>query len=43
MDYPRWGDGLRISVGTDEEIDKCLAALRELVDQSPSPSGRGPR
>ena len=31
MEYPRWGDGLRISVGTDEEVDACLAALRELV------------
>ena len=28
MEYPRWGDGLRITVGTDEEIDACLAALR---------------
>ena len=31
MVYPRWGDGLRITVGTDEEIDACLAALRELA------------
>jgi histidinol-phosphate aminotransferase len=31
MEYPRWGDGLRISVGTDEEVDACLEALRELV------------
>jgi histidinol-phosphate aminotransferase len=31
MVYPRWSDGLRISVGTDEEVDGCLAALRELV------------
>ena len=28
MDYPGWGDGLRISVGTDEQIDACLGALR---------------
>lgn len=27
MDYPGWGDGLRISVGTDEQIDKCLECL----------------
>jgi len=27
MDYPGWGDGLRISVGTDEQIDGCLASL----------------
>ncbi len=31
MEYARWGDGLRISVGTDEEVNACLAALRELV------------
>jgi len=27
MDFPDWGDGLRISVGTDEQIDACLAML----------------
>ena len=26
MNYPGWGDGLRISVGTDDQIDACLAA-----------------
>jgi histidinol-phosphate aminotransferase len=31
MDYPGWGDGLRISVGTDEEIDACVAALGSLL------------
>jgi histidinol-phosphate aminotransferase len=31
MDYPRWGDGLRISVGTDEEIDLCLEKLARMV------------
>jgi histidinol-phosphate aminotransferase len=31
MVYPNWSDGLRISVGTDEEIEKCVAALRTLV------------
>ncbi len=31
MDYPGWGDGLRISVGTDEQIDACLDALASLV------------
>jgi histidinol-phosphate aminotransferase len=30
MRYPGWGDGLRITVGTDEEIDALLAALREI-------------
>ncbi|MHC4177257.1 MAG: histidinol-phosphate transaminase [Planctomycetota bacterium] len=31
MDYPGWGDGLRISVGTDEQIDACLERLRASV------------
>jgi len=31
MHYPQGGDGLRISVGTDEQIDVCLAALRQLL------------
>jgi histidinol-phosphate aminotransferase len=28
MNYPGYGDGLRISVGTDEEIDRLLGELR---------------
>jgi len=31
MMYPNWGDGLRITVGTDEQVDACLALLRALV------------
>ena len=31
MDYPGWGDGIRISVGTDDEIDNCLEELRKIV------------
>jgi histidinol-phosphate aminotransferase len=31
MIYPGWGDGLRITVGTDEQVDACLAQLRSLV------------
>jgi len=31
MDYPGWGDGLRISVGTDAEIDACLDRLKAMV------------
>ncbi|MCC7335782.1 MAG: histidinol-phosphate transaminase [Pirellulaceae bacterium] len=27
MNYPQWGDGLRISVGTDDQIDACLDLL----------------
>jgi histidinol-phosphate aminotransferase len=31
MDYPGWGDGLRISVGTDPEVEACLEELATLV------------
>jgi histidinol-phosphate aminotransferase len=31
MNYAGWGDGLRISVGTDAQIDACLALLKEKV------------
>lgn len=31
MDYPGWGDGLRVSVGSDEQIDVLLSLLREMV------------
>jgi histidinol-phosphate aminotransferase len=31
MLYPGWGDGLRITVGTDEQVDTCLSLLRTLV------------
>jgi histidinol-phosphate aminotransferase len=31
MDYPGWGDGLRISVGTDDQIDACLGLLQTIV------------
>jgi histidinol-phosphate aminotransferase len=31
MNYPGWGDGLRISVGTDAEIDACLEKLTAIV------------
>jgi histidinol-phosphate aminotransferase len=31
MNYAGWGDGLRISVGTDAEIDVCLEKLRAIV------------
>ena len=30
MHYPGWGDGLRITVGTDDEIDAFLACLKTL-------------
>jgi histidinol-phosphate aminotransferase len=31
MDYPGWGDGLRISVGSDDQIDVCLRALESII------------
>ena len=31
MSYPGYGEGLRISVGTDPEIDRLLTALREIL------------
>jgi histidinol-phosphate aminotransferase len=31
MNYPGYGDGLRISVGTDAEIDRLLDVLRTLL------------
>ncbi len=29
MNYPGWGEGLRISVGTDEQNDRCLAVIEK--------------
>ncbi len=34
MNYPDYGDGLRISVGTDAEIDLLLENLSELLTNS---------
>ncbi len=31
MNYADWGDGLRISVGTDEQIETCLNLLRGML------------
>lgn len=31
MNYPGWGDGLRISVGTDQQMDACLTILAGLL------------
>jgi histidinol-phosphate aminotransferase len=31
MLYAGWGDGLRITVGTDEQVDACLGLLKSLV------------
>ena len=31
MKFPDWGDGLRISVGTDEQIDACLMILERFM------------
>ncbi len=31
MNYPGWGDGLRISVGTDEQINECLDLIEKFL------------
>ena len=31
MEYPDWGNGLRISVGTDDQVDACLGLLETMV------------
>ena len=31
MDYPDWGDGLRIPGGTDDQIAACLGLLKTMV------------
>ena len=31
MSYPGWGDGLRISVGTDDQIDALMLVLQRLL------------
>jgi len=31
MDYSGWGDGLRISVGSDDQIDACLGLLKSMI------------
>ncbi len=34
MDYPAWGDGLRITVGTDEQIDALVTVLQSLIESN---------
>ncbi len=34
MDYADWGDGLRVSVGTDEQIDAALLLLERILPQA---------
>jgi len=31
MNYPGWGDGLRISVGTDEQTDRCVDLIADFL------------
>jgi histidinol-phosphate aminotransferase len=31
MNYPEWTDGLRISVGTDDQVDACLSLLTGML------------
>ncbi len=37
MPYAGWGEGLRISVGTDDQNDVCLALLTEALRKPPTP------
>jgi hypothetical protein len=34
MNFPGWGHGLRISVGTDPQIDAALLLLERIVQQA---------
>lgn len=34
MNYEGWGDGLRISVGTDAQIDAALVVLQRIISES---------
>lgn len=34
MDFGDWGDGLRISVGTDDQIDACLLMIQRALAQT---------
>jgi len=36
MDYPGWGDGLRISVGTDEQTDRCIHLIAGYIERNRS-------
>ncbi len=36
MDYPDWGDGLRISVGTDADTDRCVDLIQNWLQDHPS-------
>jgi len=38
MEFPEWGDGLRITVGTDAQNDAFLSVLREIIAKSPAPA-----
>ena len=31
MDYPGWGDGLRVSVGTDDQTDRCVDLIDDFL------------
>lgn len=34
MNYPGWSDGLRISVGTDEQTDRCVDLIEEFLEKT---------
>ncbi len=35
MNYDGWGDGLRVSIGTDDQMKACAHMLRELIATTP--------
>ena len=34
MNYPGWGEGLRISVGTDEQTDRCVDLIEQAIKKT---------
>lgn len=32
MSYDGWGDGIRITIGTDDQLDACLSELQKIVN-----------
>ena len=32
MNFPGWGDGVRITVGTDDQIDTCIEEIKNLLE-----------
>jgi histidinol-phosphate aminotransferase len=43
MNYPGWGDGLRISVGTDAQTDRCVDLITDYIARTHSPTNNVPK